>query len=211
MLGTDLASGLIILVFSVIFHELMHGVVALLLGDPTAKQQGRLTLNPIPHIDVFGTLLLPMILLVTGSPVIFGSAKPVPINPRYFDDPRKDMALVGLAGPAANFLLAGLSAVLFHLTVGTGIDGTILSALLAGVRINLLLGVFNLIPIPPLDGSRLLAGILPGEFAVILYRLEPYGLFILLFLLFFPVGPVSLGHLVFSAIQALSRLMGVGS
>lgn len=209
MLGTGLAIGLVILVFSVIFHELMHGVVALLLGDPTAKQLGRLTLNPIPHIDLFGTILLPAILIITGSPVIFGSAKPVPINPRYFDDPRKDMALVGLAGPAANFLLAGLSAVLFHFAVGTGMDNAVLSALLAGVRINLLLGVFNMIPIPPLDGSRLLAGILPSEFAVLLYRLEPYGLFILLFLLFFPVGPVSLGHIVFSAIQVLSRLMGV--
>ncbi len=210
MIGTEVLVWLVVLIFSVIIHEISHGVVALALGDPTAKKEGRLTLNPISHIDLFGTILLPAVLIFTGSPVIFGSAKPVPINPRYFDDPRKDMALVGMAGPAANFALAGLGAFLYHLLIASSIASPLLAGLLlALVRINLLLGVFNLMPIPPLDGSRLLAGVLPRELAIALYRLEPYGLFILLFLLFFPVGPVSLGHLVSNAIHILSSLLGL--
>lgn len=209
-MGLGFIVGIIVLVLSVIVHEVCHGFVAYLLGDPTAKNAGRLTLNPFPHIDPWGTLAIPTLLILAHSPVIFGSAKPVPIDPRYFGDPKKDMALVGLAGPTANFTLAGLAAFLYHLTPSIPSDTYLYLRAISStaVHLNLALAVFNLIPVPPLDGSRLLAGILPPELAIFLYRLEPYGIFIL-FLLLLPNGPLPVGPLVFSVVQSISSFLGI--
>ena len=161
---------------AITFHEYCHGLVALWLGDPTAQRAGRLSPEPWAHIDWWGFLAL----LLVG----FGWAKPVPIDPRYFRRPQRDMMWVGLAGPASNFVMAFVAALLLvawaRLGWGTaGIAGAINLVVQAALVLNVAFGVFNLIPIPPLDGSRVLAGVLPGAAARALYRIEPYGLFIL--------------------------------
>jgi len=205
--------GFPILIFSIILHEISHGFMADHLGDPTARLSGRLTLNPIPHIDPLMSIALPFLLILTGSSVIFGAAKPVPIDPFNFRDGRKDMGLVGLAGPATNLTLALLAAILakilifIHppLAVGSFLFGILqLTALY-----NLLLAAFNLIPIPPLDGSRILGAILPEKQAHFLGFLEPYGIFILFFFLLFPIGGFSLGHLVFNLVSFWMRILGL--
>ena len=174
----------IILIFSVILHECAHGLVAERCGDPTARQAGRITLNPIPHLDPIGSIFLPGIMilmnLVTGSGFIFGWAKPVPINPYNLNDPKRDMMWVGLAGPATNFAVALFLALVFRLlAVSSSLVATIL---FYGITINLILGFFNLIPIPPLDGSRILSSLLPEEYAYKLSRIEPFGFMILIIL-----------------------------
>src|SRR5262249_54215251 len=147
-----------------ILHEVAHGLVADRLGDPTARLMGRLTLNPIPHIDPFLSIALPLILIVTGSPVIFGGAKPVPVDPYNLRDGRKDLALVSLAGPMTNVLLAIIAALLLKVldvvSLGT-ITAFIHYFLLVVVQYNILLGIFNLLPIPPLDGSKIFSLVLP--------------------------------------------------
>jgi len=150
---------LAILVMSVVIHEVSHGVVANLLGDPTARLQGRLTINPIPHIDPMGSIILPGILALTGSPILFGWAKPVPYNPYNFQRGGTwGEALVAAAGPASNVLLA----IIFGLAMRFGaVPAEALSLALYIVSINVLLAIFNLIPIPPLDGSKVLSSILP--------------------------------------------------
>lgn len=173
---------LIILIFSIVIHEVAHGSVAYLLGDPTAKNAGRLTLNPINHLDPVGSILLPILLILFRSPVLFGWAKPVPINPYNFKDPRWDDARVGLAGPASNFLVA--------LIFGLAIRFLVLPAMLLEifsviVFLNLILAVFNLVPIPPLDGSHVLFSLFPDSFHEFKIFLHRYSLFILLFFLFF--------------------------
>lgn len=187
-----------VLVFSSILHEIAHGFVALKLGDPTAKHLGRLTLNPIKHIDPFMSVLFPLILIFSGSPIIFGGAKPVPINPLNLKDGHKDLALTALAGPATNLLLAIIAAMLMHIIYPqmsineiqmSGILGFIFYYI---VVLNLLLAVFNLIPIPPLDGSKVFASLLPRREAAAYLSLDSIGLFIVFFLLFFPLGPFSL-------------------
>jgi len=179
--------GLIVLIFSAILHEVMHGVAAEKLGDPTARVAGRITLNPIPHIDPLMTILLPGLLLLSGSPFIFGAAKPVPVNPLFLKDGRKDMALVALAGPATNLLLALCGALL--LSSFGGINEILTITLQYVVIYNIVLGLLNLIPIPPLDGSKFFTIILPEEMAIKYQAFAPFGIFVIFSLLFFtPAG-----------------------
>ncbi len=156
----DLIFGLVILVVSVILHEVAHGYMANWLGDPTARLQGRLTLNPLVHIDPMGSIILPALLVFTHSPLLIGYAKPVPYNP-YNLKGKYDEALVAGAGPATNILLALLFSVLIRFG-GVAATPEMLSAFSTIVYINMMLALFNLIPIPPLDGSKVLAAILPG-------------------------------------------------
>lgn len=197
---------LAILIFSAILHEVAHGVVADRLGDPTARLMGRLTLNPLPHIDPIMSVILPLILILSGSPVIFGAAKPVPVDPFNFRDPKKDMALVSLAGPLTNLILA----VIFALVVKLGILSTFTALIaLQIVKLNLLLAIFNLIPIPPLDGSKVFASLLPEEMATSYLSIGNLGMFILFFLLLFPIGGFSLGNIIFNLLNFSLRLMGL--
>lgn len=170
---------------AVILHELAHGYSAYLLGDPTAARMGRLTLNPIAHIDLFGTLLLPFVLLMTGAPFLFGYAKPVPVDFTNLRNPRRDMVRVAAAGPIMNLILAGLSAfaLKFLLSLQLISDGLVARNLLNSVLINVVLAVFNLFPLPPLDGGRVATGLLPRQPALALARLEPYGMLIVMLLL----------------------------
>lgn len=180
------------LIVAIILHEISHGLVALRLGDDTAKRAGRLTLNPVPHIDPFGSLILPAMLAFTGFPA-FGWAKPVPVNPARMRNPRRDMLCVGLAGPGSNFVLMALSAVAARVaargpasyTWSTWADLPLLVQVLIGFAlVNLLLGLFNLLPIPPLDGSSLLERALPAHLLPTWYRIRPYGILVLFLLAF---------------------------
>jgi len=195
---------LIILLFSVIMHEIAHGSVALKLGDPTAKNAGRLTLNPLKHIDAFGTVLLPLMLVLIRSPFVVGWAKPVPINPYNFRDQRWGSLKVSIAGPATNFLLA----VIFGLAIRfLPLPDTFKFLFSFIVIYNFVLAFFNLIPIPPLDGSHILFSVLPARFNNLKIFLHQYGLFILLALMF--MGALDL---VFQAAVFLYHLIaGFGS
>ena len=209
--NVDLILAIPLLFFAVVVHECCHGWVAYLNGDDTAKMSGRLTLNPIPHIDMMGTVILPLILIFTRSPILIGWAKPVPINPYRLSNPVKDMAKVGLAGPGANFAMAVLSALIIWLFKITGLDpyteinALIIKLLYINVQINLVLGVFNLIPIPPLDGSRIVSAFLPTQIAYKYNQLERYGILIIFFLL-------SFGFLNFlwMIVDVLQRLLFMG-
>lgn len=188
----SLALSILILLFSVILHEVMHGVVAKHFGDHTAENAGRLTLNPIPHIDPVGTILLPLIFLalplllhLPPSRLFIAWAKPVPVNPLNFSNLRKGELFVSLAGVASNFTLALVAAVLYHLLFFT--SPIILQVLRFSVGINLMLGVFNLLPIPPLDGYNAFLSRLPYSLAKDYQKLYPYGIFIILGLLYFGI------------------------
>jgi Zn-dependent protease len=173
-----------VILLAVILHEVAHGWVAYQLGDPTAAERGRLTLNPLPHIDPIGTVILPILLAVSGMPV-FGWAKPVPVNFAQLREPRRDMVKVALAGPLTNIVLAVVCAVGLNLFgASAGSRSYFVEVGLAGVVINVSLAVLNLVPILPLDGGRILAGLLPRPQAVAFARLEPYGLIILMVLLY---------------------------
>ena len=166
-------------------HEVAHGYVAKRLGDPTADEQGRLTLNPIKHISLLGTIIFPLLLYFAHSPVIFGWAKPVPVDPRYFRRPLRGMMWVGMAGPVANFILAIIAAIVFRLLAPLASEQSVLlEFVLVFMLVNLVLGFFNLIPIPPLDGSRIVSGLLPRNLAIEYLRLERYGFMILFLLLY---------------------------
>lgn len=171
------------LLFAVIAHEYMHGYVAERFGDPTARIMGRLTFNPLKHIDPVGSVILPFVLFITHSPVMFGWAKPVPVNFFALRNPKRDMVLVSLAGPGSNFVIAFLCGILYRvmwpLTQGDlPVLLPVALLLVYSIIINLFLCFFNLIPIPPLDGSKILAGLLPGRLSAKYLQLERYGIII---------------------------------
>lgn len=195
---------LILFFFALTIHEFSHGWVAWKLGDPTAKNAGRLTLNPLVHIDPIGTIFLPLMLIMTHSPFIFGWAKPVPVDFHNLRNPKRDMVWVGLAGPMANITLAIILSFFLKILVLTG--GNPLSTILSyAIMINLLLAVFNALPIPPLDGSRVLIGLLPRELAMRYARIEPYGFIIIIGLLWLGM----IGNIIWPIVMRLARLLGV--
>lgn len=176
------------ILFAITVHEVAHGWIASKLGDKTALMLGRLTLNPFKHIDMIGTVLLPLGLLLFRSPIIFGWAKPVPVNPNNLKKPRRDMALVAIAGPIANIIMAFIWAAIMKtgaILMGHGLQFALPIVLMGkyGILINLVLMSLNLIPIPPLDGSRVVAALLPAKLAYQYDRIAPYGFVILLLLL----------------------------
>lgn len=201
---------------AIILHEIAHGYVANKLGDPTAKLLGRLTLNPIKHIDPFMSVILPALLIFSGSPIIFGGAKPVPVNILNLKNPKRDMAWVAVAGPITNFILALLCYLVFinlvffesilHLLPQI-VAVIIASWAFHGVLINLVLGLFNLLPVPPLDGGRIMVGILPSKLARKYAKLEKYGLLIVIALLYTGVVQDLLGPVLEQAFSHLQKIM----
>jgi Zn-dependent protease len=169
-------------ILAITLHEAAHGYAALTFGDPTAKEAGRLSLNPIRHVDPMGTIILPGLLLLSSAPFLFGWAKPVPVNFNRLRAPRRDMVWVALAGPGMNIGIAILSALFLHLVPETpGLTGSVVTAALQySIFINVILAVFNMIPLPPLDGGRVAVGLLPLPLARGLARTEKYGILLLL-------------------------------
>jgi Zn-dependent protease len=173
-------------IIAITFHEASHGYVAHLLGDDTAWRQGRVSFNPLVHIDPFGTVVLPLMLLMLRSPFLFGYAKPVPVNFRALRHPRLGTILVAAAGPGMNLLLATIAALGLHIVGYVPAPGAqwLAANLKNALVLNVILAIFNLLPIPPLDGGRILVGVLPGALARLLSRAEPYGMLILIGLIF---------------------------
>jgi Zn-dependent protease len=196
---------LVIVFFSVVCHEISHGLVAYRLGDPTAYRAGRLTFNPLPHIDIFGTIILPLFLVLSGSSFIFAWAKPVPVNSSYFRNPRDGMMYVAMAGPGTNLALALLLALAAHMGAGF-LPGWLLGTLAMASLINIILMVFNLLPIPPLDGSRIVARFLSGRTLWNYMKLERYGLFIVFGLLFLGV----ITRILWPAVTLAARTLDLG-
>ncbi|OIO67828.1 MAG: site-2 protease family protein [Zetaproteobacteria bacterium CG1_02_55_237] len=199
---------------AIVLHEVAHGWMADKLGDDTARWMGRLTLNPLKHIDPVGTILVPVILLVVGSPILFGYAKPVPVNFRKLRNPKRDMVWVALAGPVTNILLALASTALLAGMTMVPLDMEwlaipVASMCQASILINLVLCIFNLIPVPPLDGGRVAVGLLPGRAAYNLSRVEPYGFAIIIVLLFMGVLQDVIGPVVIGGADFLITLAGV--
>jgi len=196
-IGAALSVWLVPVILAITFHEAAHGWVAERLGDPTARLLGRVTFNPIKHIDPFGTLILPGILLLLQAPVLFGYAKPVPVNFSRLRHPKRDMIWVALAGPGTNIALAFASGLALRAVYPPTSEVTdwLSQNLINSMQINILLAIFNLLPIPPLDGGRVLTGILPHRYAWRFAQVERYGFVILLALLFVvPYVAQSLGY-----------------
>ncbi len=196
---------------AIVLHEVAHGWVADQLGDDTARWMGRLTLNPVKHIDPLGTIIMPLALLIMGSPFLFGYAKPVPVNFRKLNNPKRDMVWVALAGPFMNLILALLSVLLLWISTimpssMMWVSQPLAMMCQASIIINIVLCIFNLIPIPPLDGGRIAVGLLPGPIAYQLSRIEPYGFFIIIALLLLGVFQSVLGPIIFSIINTLVTL-----
>ncbi len=201
-------------IFAITVHETAHGWVAKKYGDNTAAAQGRLTLNPIKHIDLLGTIIIPGLLLLTGTGFIFGWAKPVPVDARNFKKPLHDMAIVALAGPVSNLLMALAWALIARIgiTIGEGAENISLPLIytgIAGISINLVLALINLLPIPPLDGSRILTGILPHRLAWQYNQLERYGFIILLILLYTKILNVILAYPMYFAQNLFFSIAGM--
>ncbi len=206
------------LMLGIVCHEVAHGFVAYLQGDPTAKNLGRLNLNPIKHLDPMGSLMFVLTAII--APFVIGWAKPVPVDPRYFKNPRKGMVLVAIAGPATNFILAILFALLLRvfvmLAVGVEPDSMLAKVLLpliligaAGVVVNIVLGLFNLIPLPPLDGSNIIAGMLPPRLAYAYMRFGRWGMLVIILLLAFGVLGHVLGPILFGMLQFFVNVFGL--
>lgn len=194
---------LLIFFFAVVIHEYAHGLVASLRGDRTAQYAGRLTLNPLAHIDPLGTILLPILLLATRSPVIFGWAKPVPINYWGLKNPKRDIVLVGLAGPLANICLA--AALSLILKFSAALPPFAVSLAYQAIVVNIVLAVFNLMPIPPLDGSRVAVGLLPSSAARVYAAIEPYGFIILFILLYLRL----FDYIIWPVVNIMLRLLNM--
>lgn len=179
---------IVILIFSVVVHEVSHGVVANRLGDPTAKYAGRLTLNPLKHLDPFGSVILPILTFMFGG-FIFGWARPVPYNPNNLRDPKRGAGLIGAAGPISNALIATVFALVLRFNFPALLPETLAAGfvqiLVFIILINLILAIFNLVPIPPLDGSKVLFAFLPNRYGNIQMFLERWGLFLIILFLFF--------------------------
>ncbi len=202
MIGIDTLFYIIILIFSVILHEVAHGYVADMQGDPTARLAGRLTLNPVPHIDLFGSVLLPALLIFTGSGVVVGWAKPVPYNPYNLRNQKWGTLAVSLAGVAMNFLVALIFGLLMRFIPGLPPSFLTIAGMI--VTLNIILGVFNLLPIPPLDGSKVLLALFPNWFYPIQEFAERNFLLVILALLI--LLPIFLGPVVGSITKVLFRL-----
>ncbi len=199
-------------IFAITGHEVAHGWVAKKLGDNTAADQGRLTLNPLKHIDILGTLVIPGLLLLTFTGFVFGWAKPVPVDPRAFKKPRQAMAIVAVAGPLSNLLMAAAWALLARIGVMLEIEYIsfpLIYSGVAGISINLVLALINLLPIPPLDGSRILSGLLPDYWAWQYNRLERFGFVFLLILLATDVLQYLLAYPMYYAQQLFFSLAGM--
>jgi len=205
----DISVWVLPILIAITFHEAAHAFVAYRLGDNTAWQLGRVSFNPLKHIDPFGTVILPGVLLLSHSPFLFGYAKPVPVNFGKLNHPRLDMVWVALAGPATNIVLALIAALAFHALPFVPADAAKWTAdnLKNAFIINIVLAIFNMLPIPPLDGGRVAVGLLPRVLAYPLSRLEPYGMLILLALLILlPVIGAQLG-LNLDVISAILRAL----
>ncbi len=199
-------------IFAITVHEVAHGWVAKKKGDNTAFMLGRLTLNPIKHIDLLGTIVIPGLLLISGTGIIFGWAKPVPVDSRHFKNPRKDMALVAIAGPVSNLLMAIGWALLIRLAIIIESDFVTLPLIytgIAGISINLILALINLIPIPPLDGSRVLSAFLPSKWAWRYNQVERFGFIILMALLWSGGLSYLLGQPMFIAQKLFFSIAGL--
>ncbi len=201
-------------IFAITLHEAAHGYVARLFGDNTAYMLGRVTLNPIPHIDPFGTVILPLIMLLIPGGFLFGWAKPVPINFGALRNPKRDMLFVAAAGPAANLVMIIVWAILAKISILMGDASYALPLRLmssAGIFVNAILMVFNLLPLPPLDGGRVAVSLLPSPYANMLARIEPYGLIVIALLLFSGALGMILGPLVNGLVNGAVTVFGLQS